>query len=164
MKLLQCLLASSVIVGAALAFTGCSSDPTRPKSDTTAVPAAKHIVDDHKVVDPLTEITNPSSSVFIAKGITPLLHVHARGSREFTIARPQNASAAIQFFVACSPNAHFTVTMGTFYSAPCAARFLNSGAIPVSESPGIAPLQVKITISAKVDYWLVGIPTERVSP
>jgi hypothetical protein len=138
-----------------VALTGC-----------TAVAAAGHSTPhpvgsrtgSGSIVDPLSELTDPDSQVFQAKKITPLLHVRATGPQDFTIARPASSATQVQFYVACAPDTHFTITMGTFYSAPCSYRFLNSGAIPSSATAGTGDLSVKVTIPKGVEYWLVAIP------
>jgi hypothetical protein len=110
------------------------------------------------LVDPLSQLTNPASAEFVDKKITPLIHVRGSGTHVYFIARPADPAAQIQFFVSCTPGVDFTVTMGRSFSSGCVATTGDSGAIPVTFSPGTGPLQVTVKVPGSTRYWLVGIP------
>lgn len=155
MKSYRGVLGALALVSAAAVLVGCSSTPAKPGSSATATSRPTIA---HQIFDPWTDVTNPKSPAFIAQGIFPLLHAYARGTHRFTIDRPVSKSAQIQFLVACSPNSHFTVTMGGFFSTQCSAHVGGAGAIPISQTPGDGPLHVTITVPRNTSYWLVGIP------
>jgi hypothetical protein len=155
MKSYRGVLGAFALISAALVLVGCSSTPAKPGSAATAASGPTIA---HQIFDPWTDVTNPKSPEFIATGIFPLLHVYARGTHRFTIDRPASKSARIQFLVACSPSAHFTLTMGGFFSTQCFAHVGGTGAIPISQALGDGPLQVTITVPKNTSYWLVGIP------
>ncbi len=106
--------------------------------------------------DPLDEITNPDSSDFVAEGVTTLLHEKGTGPQVFSIDRPEGVER-IRFYVSCTPDSEYTLTMGLFFAGPCAPRFLNNGGIPVP-SEG-SQFEVDLDIPAGIDYWIVAIPT-----
>jgi hypothetical protein len=104
--------------------------------------------------DPLRELADTSSPGYDAASGRPVLHRSGRGPASFTLARPDGATG-IRFYVACSPDGRFRVTMGTFFSGPCSTRFRNSGRIPLG--PAGQPLAVTLDVPRDTYYWIVGL-------
>ena len=146
---------AAVITITVIPLSGCVVQPSDPSAQISSTPASTS-----QLVDPLTEITNPKSSVFIAKGITPLIHVSGQGSHVYQITRPTDSSVGIRFFVACTPLGKFVVSMAGPYSGDCTNRFLSSGTFPSSDWGSSSPLRISLQVPSKAHFWLVGIETK----
>jgi hypothetical protein len=72
----------------------------------------------------------------------------------FTVPRPDSATA-IRFYVSCSPDSRFRVSIGTWFAGPCSTAFQNSGQLPLG--PIGQPVTVDLDLPTDVHYWLVGL-------
>ena len=146
--------ASGLAVGLLLAACsfggGPTANPTVPVSSSTPHASSTGLV------DPFTEISDPHSDRFVNKGIEPALHVKGNGPQSYTIPRPANGVRQFQFYVSCSPESTFTLTMTKFYSGSCSKQFSNTGTIPLP--PGDGPIDVQLEVPEGVDCWLLAIP------
>ncbi len=146
------VLAVCLALGAA---SGCTSGPDEPGPTASARPTASGApTDSGGPADPLATITDPSSGDFVAEEFTTVLDDRGTGSATFTVPRSA-ADDDLRFYVACSPDSRFTVTVGTFFSGQCSQRFQNSGQLPLPEGSG--PISVTLELPDSVDYWLVAI-------
>ena len=133
------------------ALSACTA--TESPSGTTASAAAVAAVQ-----DPLTAVDDSSSSDFVGVHLPPVLHEQGVGSRSFSVNRPSGARS-IRYYVACAPDSHFSVTMGSadgFYAGPCASRFENTGEIPLRGGSG--SVTVTVDVPGGVHYWILGLP------
>lgn len=144
--------AIALVVLAGLAMTGCTSAPAKDDSHHVTVPGGNGT----PLVDPILELTDSSSSDFVASSIVPNLEVMGTGPRSYVIARPSDPKAVLDFEVSCAPVSRFTLTMGGYFSASCGRDGSDRGGIPVSQTPGTGPLTVTIDIPSGVTYWIVG--------
>jgi len=103
----------------------------------------------------LSELSDPNAERFKASNPAPVIHKNGTGPGHFTISRPEAPTTQVEFFVSCSPDSSFTVTMTKFYSGPCSATFQNTGTIPLP--PDVQTLGVDLDIPNGVQYWLVGL-------
>jgi hypothetical protein len=141
-------IASSALLIAVM--SGCTADSARPLPSATASPT---------LIDPLSQLTDPNESAYIAQHVPTVLHKRGTGPAEFSI-EPLDASVeSIRFFVACTPESRFTVTMSTFFSGRCGSQFQNTGEIPMSDP--LDSQKVQLQIPADVHFWLVAVPVER---
>ena len=76
------------------------------------------------------------------------------GAAHFTLPRPASATA-VKFYVSCSPDSRFRVTMNTWFSGPCSTAFENSGQLPLG--PVGQPVTVDLDLPSGVHYWIVGL-------
>lgn len=148
-------IAVLAIALSSLTLSGCTQSSPKHLKPSSATSSASD-----KLVDPLSEITDPSSSVFVDKRIVPLLHAQGRGSHTYQIPRPKDSGTDITFYVSCVPQAGFVVTMHTIYSGECASRFLSSGAFPAGEWGDGSTLRIALKVPRGVRYWLVGVQEE----
>ncbi|WP_299958421.1 hypothetical protein [uncultured Modestobacter sp.] len=112
-------------------------------------------VDEPLLEDPLDEITNRDSADFVSSEVSTVLHQRGTGPQVIPVEGLANVSQ-LRFYVSCTPDSEFTVTMGTFYSGPCSSQFLVYGAIPVPA--GESQVTVDLDIPPGVDYWIVAVP------
>ena len=84
----------------------------------------------------------------------PVLHRSGEGPAHFTLPRPVSATA-VKFYVSCSPDSRFRVTMNTWFSGPCSTAFENSGQLPLG--PIGQPVTVDLDLPSGVHYWIVGL-------
>lgn len=103
--------------------------------------------------DPLRELADVRSTPS-DDAARPVLHRRGQGPASFTLPRPDGASG-IRFYVSCSPDSRFRVTMGTFFAGLCSTRFQNSGRIPLG--PADRPLTVTLDVPRGTHYWIVGL-------
>ena len=99
---------------------------------------------------------DPHNSRYIADEVSTLLHQRGTGPTTVTIDDLGSGTKSVRFFVACSPENHFTLTMGGFYSGPCGRAFENTGEIPTS--PGQSKATVTLDLPRGVSFWLLAIP------
>lgn len=138
-------------------LSGCGADASPQTSAHSSSPtAAQHDVDWYPLTDPLTELRSPSSDEFVARHPQVLLHQKATGQAVFTLS---GRAPQVAFFVSCSPDASFTVSVGKSFSGTCAHRFLVIGAIPLPESTQ-SPT-VSVAMPKGVTYWIVGIGQDK---
>lgn len=104
--------------------------------------------------DPLATLTDQRSSDFLADRLDPVVHARGRGPAHLTVL-PAPGTGSVRFYVVCSPDSHFTVTMCGFFSGPCGRQFENSGQIPLPATA--ASVTVDLDLPQDVDYWLVGL-------
>jgi hypothetical protein len=104
--------------------------------------------------DPLRELADVHSTQYDDAASRPVLHRSGEGPASFTVARPDGVSG-IRFYVSCSPDSRFRVTMGTFFAGLCSTRFQNSGRIPLG--PADRPLTVTLDVPRGTHYWIVGL-------
>jgi hypothetical protein len=104
--------------------------------------------------DPLRALADARSDQYDDASGRLVLHRSGQGPASFTVARPDGASG-IRFYVSCSPDSRFRVSMGTFFSGPCSTRFQNSGRIPLG--PAGQPLLVTLDVPRGTYYWIVGL-------
>jgi hypothetical protein len=145
-----------LVCAAAFGLTGCVPSPSATPSTFTPGPSTTTVSPD-ELVDPLSEITDPESDVFIDQGLTPLIHEQQTGAATVPIRIDQSVTA-VEFFISCAPISEFEITLGGLsYSGGCLGVMTGSGTIPVS-SP--APTAVMVDVPDGVKYWLVAIPGE----
>jgi hypothetical protein len=114
-------------------------------------------------LNPLKSLQDPSSSVFVDKNLHAVLNKQGVGPAAFTFAKP--TSPDVQFWVNCTPDSKFTVTMGSFFKAGCERVNGASGGIPVkAELSPDGRLTAKLEIPHGVHYWIVGIPFDPDNP
>jgi hypothetical protein len=104
--------------------------------------------------DPLLQLADTDSPQFTDDSSRPLLHRSGQGPAHFTLPRPASATA-VRFYVSCSPDSRFRVTMNTWFSGPCSTAFENSGQLPLG--PVDQPVSVDLDLPADVHYWIVGL-------
>jgi hypothetical protein len=104
--------------------------------------------------DPLLQLTDTDSPQYTDDSARPLLHRSGQGPAHFTLPRPASATA-VRFYVSCSPDSRFRVTMSTWFSGPCSTAFQNSGQLPLG--PVDRPVSVDLDLPADVHYWIVGL-------
>lgn len=104
--------------------------------------------------DPLAELADTDSPRYADDSARPVLHRSGEGPAHFTLPRPASATA-VRFYVSCSPDSRFRVTMSTWFSGPCSTAFQNSGQIPLG--PVDQPLTVDLDLPTGVHYWIVGL-------
>lgn len=104
--------------------------------------------------DPLLQLADTDSPQYTDDSAQPLLHRSGQGPAHFTIPRPASATA-VRFYVSCSPDSRFRVTMNTWFSGPCSTAFENSGQLPLG--PVDQPVSVDLDLPADVRYWIVGL-------
>jgi len=108
------------------------------------------------LVDPLSEVTDPHNSRYIADEVATLLHERGKGPTTAAIDDLGSGTKSVRFFVACSPDSHFTLSMVGYYSGPCGRTFENTGEIPIIA--GQSKATVTLDLPGGVSYWLLAIP------
>jgi hypothetical protein len=141
------LVAVSVAVATVAGLGGCV--PSRPAPTATSPHRSA-------LVDPLSEVTDPRSPRYIDEQVSTLLHRRGTGPMTATIDDLGEGTRSVRFFVACSPDSHFTLTMTGYYSGPCGRTFENTGEIPLA--PGVSKATVTLDLPRGVSYWLLAIP------
>lgn len=147
------ILTCTLLCAVGAALVGCTT--TGPKPDASQPNTAAS--SEAPVLNPLTAITDPASTDFVSSNVDVVLNEAGRGGTTFTVERPDSSVKAIRYYVACTPESPFKVTMGTFFSGDCAPRFQNSGEIPLAAVKDPGPLTVKLDLPEGVDYSIVAI-------
>lgn len=142
-RCLAALAAAAVVLPA----TGCAGGDDGAAARSAAASAAK-------VRDPLLELADTDSPQYTDDSARPVLHKSGEGAAHFTVPRPASATA-IRFYVSCSPDSRFRVTMNTWFSGPCSTAFENSGQLPLG--PIGQPVTVDLDLPSGVHYWIVGL-------
>jgi hypothetical protein len=142
-------------VALALALVGCTESttpaPPRTPPESATMPASAG-----PLIDPLSELTDPKDERFESSTLIPVVHEHGTGPGHYSIARPAEPTAQVRFYISCTPDSMFTLTMTKSFSGPCSTTFQNTGMIPLP--PDIQTLGIDLDIPNGVQYWLVGIP------
>lgn len=122
--------------------------PDDPSSSaaTTTTPDA--------VVDPLTDLTDPTSTLYVADRLTPILHERATGSRTFALRVPSGVED-VTFYLACSAGAEWVLTTDTSESGGCSGRLDGSVGEPAAQLHGT----VRVTVSPGTEFVLLAVPT-----
>lgn len=158
------IVIAAIALVATMSLSACAWTDSSPEQARTPSPISSQVAAT-KLVDPLSEITDPKSPEFIQEGINPVIHTEGTGPSSHTIAPLDVSVEQVRFFVSCDPKATFTVAVTTdrprMYSGECADRFQNSGSFPIPA--GKTTFTVEIDVLQDVQYWLVGIPVERVA-
>lgn len=141
----RCLavLTAAVAVLCAAACTGDAGGPAA--ASAAAVKAAR---------DPLVRLADTDSPQYTDDAARPVVHRSGTGPAHFTVPRPASASA-IRFYVSCSPDSRFRVSIGTWFAGPCSTAFDNSGQLPLG--PLGQPVTVDLDLPSGVHYWIVGL-------
>jgi hypothetical protein len=135
-------LAVLATVGVVLSAAGCTGGE-RPTAGVAP-----------RASDPLLELADTDSPQYTDQAARPVLHRSGQGPAHFTIPRPADATA-VRFYVSCSPDSRFRVTMSTWFSGPCSTAFQNSGQLPLG--PADQPVTVDLDLPDGVHYWIVGL-------
>jgi hypothetical protein len=106
-------------------------------------------------IDPMVRITDKSDDFY--SDAAPVLHEAGSGTRTYDVSRVPHGTERITFYVSCSPDSHYEVTMGKAFAGPCGRVVGNSGGIPLSGA-GHRDVTIKLPVGTK--FWLVGIPEE----
>lgn len=136
-------LAVIATAGVVLSAAGCTGDDAGPAAAASA-----------KVSDPLLRLADTGSPQYTDPSTRPVLHRSGQGPAHFTVPRPASAKA-VRFYVSCSPDSRFRVTMSTYFAGPCSTAFQNSGQLPLG--PADQPVTIDLDLPAGVHYWIVGL-------
>jgi hypothetical protein len=148
-------LAALAVVAAVLPATACTGDDDAAASTRSA--AAHSVAATASPLgarDPLVALADTDSPDYTADSARPVVHRSGTGPAHFTLRRPESATA-IRFYVSCSPDSRFRVSIGTWFAGPCSTAFDNSGQLPLG--PVDQPLTVDLDLPSGVHYWLVGL-------
>lgn len=104
-------------------------------------------------VDPMKRITDKADDFY--SDAAPVLHERSSGTQTFRIPDVPQGTKAVTFYVSCSPDSHYEVTMGGTFAGPCEQVVGNSGGIPIKS---LRDMSVTIKLPARTKFWLVGIP------
>lgn len=104
--------------------------------------------------DPLVQLADTDSPQYTDDSARPVVHRSGTGPAHFTVPRPASATA-IRFYVSCSPDSRFRVSIGTWFAGPCSTAFDNSGQLTLG--PLGQPVTVDLDLPSGVHYWIVGL-------
>jgi hypothetical protein len=150
-------LAAVAVVAAVLPATACtgSDDAAAARSAAASASAkAKAKAEAEAARDPLVALADTDSPDYTDDSARPVVHRSGTGPAHFTVRRP-DAATAIRFYVSCSPDSRFRVSIGTWFAGPCSTAFQNSGQLPLG--PAGQPVTVDLDLPAGVHYWIVGL-------
>jgi hypothetical protein len=139
-------LAALAVAAAVLPVTACTGD----RDDVASARAAASTT----ARDPLVALADTDSPDYSDDSARPVVHRSGTGPAHFTVPRPDSATA-IRFYVSCSPDSRFRVSIGTWFAGPCSTAFQNSGQLPLG--PIGQPVTVDLDLPTDVHYWLVGL-------
>lgn len=143
----RCLAVLALTAVVALPTAACTGDGDGDETTAAAASATA-------ARDPLAQLADTDSPQYTDDSARPVLHRSGQGPAHFTLPRPESATA-VRFYVSCSPDSRFRVTMSTWFSGPCSTAFQNSGQIPLG--PVDQPVTVDLDLPSGVHYWIVGL-------
>jgi len=140
-------IAAGLLVMATTSLAACRGSDEHPDDPSSAATS--------RLVDPLVTVNDVGSTLHQDDAGAPVLHEEGTGPTTFTIDRPADAHS-IRFFVSCTPDHPFKVTMGEFYAGDCGREINSSGEIPFDANKG--KLSVVLDVPPGVDFWILGLP------
>lgn len=146
---------AAVLSAAACTGSGAGASGAGTPEAGTPVAGTSAVASASAARDPLVVLADTDSPQYTDDAARPVVHRSGTGSAHFTIRRPDSATA-IRFYVSCSPDSRFRVSIGTWFSGPCSTAFDNSGQLPLG--PVGQPVTVDLELPSDVHYWLVGLP------
>lgn len=149
----RCLGAVAATV-AALSAAACAGSGAGTSGAATSAVGAASAASASGARDPLVVLADTDSPQYTDDSARPVVHRSGTGPAHFTIRRPDSATA-IRFYVSCSPDSRFRVSIGTWFSGPCSTAFDNSGQL--SLGPVGQPVTVDLDLPSDVHYWIVGL-------
>lgn len=107
------------------------------------------------IVDPLSELTDPSDDRALADGTyAVLLASRAAGARSFSFEVPPDVTS-VRVYLACAPASTFRVTVARAFSGGCASRFQDFADIPTRSGTRT----VRVTVPGSTRYSLLVVTT-----
>jgi hypothetical protein len=146
-------LAVLALSAAVLATAACTGDDDGASARSVASAAASASA----ARDPLLELADTDSPQYADGSAHPVVHRSGTGPAHFTIPRPESATA-VKFFVSCSPDSRFRVSIGTWFAGTCSTDFDNSGQLPLG--PVGQPVSIDLDLPSGVRYWIVGLAVD----
>jgi hypothetical protein len=146
-------LAALALSAAVLPTAACTGDDDGAAARAVASAAASASA----ARDPLLELADTDSPQYTDDSARTVLHRNGTGPAHFTIPRPVSGTA-VKFYVSCSPDSRFRVSIGTWFSGSCSTDFENSGQLPLG--PVGQPVSIDLDLPSGVRYWIVGLAVD----
>ncbi|WP_375389426.1 hypothetical protein [uncultured Amnibacterium sp.] len=109
--------------------------------------------------DPLAEITDRSSALYIGDSPAPILHARADRTRTFALVVPRGV-ASVRFYVVCTAGSSWTLQIDARSSGGCHGSITGYEDVPAAQLRGSAT----VTVRPGTEYVLLVIPTPTTTP